>query len=441
MAIRKHSRQRADHLLTLVSDFGHGVTPGARLTKRFGKVYRRSKKNEDLLPNDVLDIIFARVVSSSFEYLFNAKLRDESKVGIQGHGTLMDICDLRFLEPTNYEFIYKFVSVDKFPVSHLVQPSDKVVYFLTRCFKKENDEALFRHGMWPKIVGFNLEGAVAEWFQWMMRNGLITTWARFEESLRNCFGPSEYEDPNGVLSKLLQLGTVKDYQRDFEKQMNRATDIPGSLLISFYISGLKLHLQRGLLASKPLTLGYVFLLARTMEARFEDNRPTTTIVKPNNLIQVQHLEETTFHKSNKVEETEARVEATVHKEKATTEKEDTIKETADTLTSLQSEVEKLPMELQLKKNFREALETTSKDMEKMMLDLNPTLHDLQKVIVDQKKKHYKTKHALNLVDEEFKKVKSEATTKIKKLVKVYGAWLPPWFAARLVVYQPYVKNH
>nr|GEW73055.1 preprotein translocase subunit SCY1, chloroplastic [Tanacetum cinerariifolium] len=35
----------------------------------------------------------------------------------------------------------------------------------------------------------------------MTRNGLITTWARFEESVRNCFGPSKYEDPNGALSK------------------------------------------------------------------------------------------------------------------------------------------------------------------------------------------------------------------------------------------------
>ncbi|GJX19418.1 ty3-gypsy retrotransposon protein [Tanacetum coccineum] len=99
---------------------------------------------------------------------------------------------------------------------------------------------------WLKIVSFNLEGAVAEWFQWMTRNSLITTWARFEESARNCFGPSEYEDPNGALSKLLQLGTIKDYQREFKKLMNRARDIPDSLLISFYISGLKLHFQREL---------------------------------------------------------------------------------------------------------------------------------------------------------------------------------------------------
>ncbi|GKC37771.1 hypothetical protein Tco_1050155, partial [Tanacetum coccineum] len=82
----------------------------------------------------------------------------------------------------------------------------------------------------------------------------------------------------------------------------------------------------------------------------------------------------------------------------------TINETADTITSLQSEValldakgsidtneeikkdhtrvhalekqvDKLSIELQLKNNFREALKTTSKDLEKKMLNLNPTLHD------------------------------------------------------------------
>ncbi|GKA42212.1 myosin heavy chain-related protein [Tanacetum coccineum] len=236
-----------------------------------------------------------------------------------------------------------------------------------------------------RIMSFNLEGAATEWFQWMTRNGLITTWTRFEESVKNRFGPSKYEDQKGALSKLLQLETVKDYQREFEKLMNQA----------------------------------------------------------------QHLEETTFYKSNKVKETEARVKATVHKENATTKKKETIKEITDTLTPLQSEVasleakrsldaneeikkdhtlvhelekqvEKLPMELQLKNNIRGALET--KD----------SLHDLQEV---------KTKRALKIDDEEFKKAKSEATRKIRKLAKVYDAWLPPWLASCLVVYQPYVKNH
>ncbi|GJU13292.1 hypothetical protein Tco_1135688 [Tanacetum coccineum] len=87
---------------------------------------------------------------------------------------------------------------------------------------------------WLKIVGFNLEGAAVEWFQWMTRNGLITTWARFEESARNCFGPSEYEDPKGALSKLLQLGT-----REF-------------------------------LVSRPTTMGDAFSLSLITKARLDD---------------------------------------------------------------------------------------------------------------------------------------------------------------------------
>ncbi|GKB21001.1 hypothetical protein Tco_0854924 [Tanacetum coccineum] len=77
-----------------------------------------------------------------------------------------------------------------------------------------------------RIVEFNLEGAAAEWFRWMSRNGLITTWAR-------------------------------------------VMDIPDSLLIAFYISGLKLNLQHELLVSRPTTLGNAFSLARIIEARFE----------------------------------------------------------------------------------------------------------------------------------------------------------------------------
>ncbi|GJS47703.1 ty3-gypsy retrotransposon protein [Tanacetum coccineum] len=93
-----------------------------------------------------------------------------------------------------------------------------------------------------RIVGFNLEGAAAEWFRWMTRNGLITDWPR----------------------------TVADYQGEFKKLMNRVTDISEALLISFYISGLKLPLQRELLVSKPTTLGDAFALARVTEARLED---------------------------------------------------------------------------------------------------------------------------------------------------------------------------
>ena len=119
-------------------------------------------------------------------------------------------------------------------------------------------------------MGFNLEGEAAEWFRWMTRNGLITNWDAFVESVKNRFGPSKCEDPHGALSKLLQTGTVTQYQSEFEKLMNRVTGISENLLISFYVSGLKLNLQRELLVAKPMNLGDAFALARVTEARLDD---------------------------------------------------------------------------------------------------------------------------------------------------------------------------
>ncbi|GJR94893.1 putative reverse transcriptase domain-containing protein [Tanacetum coccineum] len=137
---------------------------------------------------------------------------------------------------------------------------DKWIFAITEYFSLLNTSA----DQHLRIMEFNLEGATAEWFRWMSRNGLITTWVRFEESVKNRFGPSKYEDPRGALSKLLQLGTVEDYQQEFEKLINRVTDIPDSLLISFYISGLKLNLQHELLVSRPTTLGDALFLAQAL---------------------------------------------------------------------------------------------------------------------------------------------------------------------------------
>ncbi|GKD58531.1 polypyrimidine tract-binding protein homolog 3, partial [Tanacetum coccineum] len=67
-------------------------------------------------------------------------------------------------------------------------------------------------------------------------------------------------DAKDALSKLLQMGTVAEYQNE------------------------------------PTTLGEAFSLARIAEARYEDKQATITITKPNDLterVQVQDLEQTT----------------------------------------------------------------------------------------------------------------------------------------------------
>ncbi|GKD85323.1 hypothetical protein Tco_1356477 [Tanacetum coccineum] len=125
-------------------------------------------------------------------------------------------------------------------------------------------------------------------------------------------------DTDDALSKLLQIGTVAEYESKFVILANRVTGISENLLKSFYISGLKPTLQCALLRSnpanlgesfslahatearfmedalsnllqmellraRPTTLAEAFFLARITEARFEDERTTTTIVNPNDL--------------------------------------------------------------------------------------------------------------------------------------------------------------
>ncbi|GKF22264.1 hypothetical protein Tco_0074586, partial [Tanacetum coccineum] len=77
-------------------------------------------------------------------------------------------------------------------------------------------------------------------------------------------------DVKDALYKLLQMGTVAEYQNESEMLINRVTGISESLLKTFYISGLKPALQCALLRSNPTTLGEAFSLALATEARFMD---------------------------------------------------------------------------------------------------------------------------------------------------------------------------
>ncbi|GJV17984.1 hypothetical protein Tco_1363307 [Tanacetum coccineum] len=101
-------------------------------------------------------------------------------------------------------------------------------------------------------------------------------------------------DAEYALSKLLQMGTVAEYQNEFEMLINRVTGISKSLLKSFYISGLKVALRIKLSRARPTTLGEAISLTRITEARFEDERSAIAIAKLNDLnirVQVQDLEE------------------------------------------------------------------------------------------------------------------------------------------------------
>lgn len=62
-----------------------------------------------------------------------------------------------------------------------------------------------------KVVAFNLEGKASDWYQLMKGNHMLSTWPDFLDTVRLRFGPSQFEDFHGKLSKLTQQGSVSDF--------------------------------------------------------------------------------------------------------------------------------------------------------------------------------------------------------------------------------------
>lgn len=121
-----------------------------------------------------------------------------------------------------------------------------------------------------RISGFTMEGKASDWYQWMKRNKLFTTWAAFLRQVELRFGTSRFEDYQGKLSKLMQTTSVTDYQTEFEHLMNKVTGISEAVLISMFVAGLKPHIRRGVQRAKPPSLMEAFAMAREYEAQYED---------------------------------------------------------------------------------------------------------------------------------------------------------------------------
>ncbi|PSS11284.1 hypothetical protein CEY00_Acc15483 [Actinidia chinensis var. chinensis] len=111
------------------------------------------------------------------------------------------------------------------------------------------------------------------------------------------------------------------------------------------------------------------------------------------------------------------------------------------IDELEKQVEKFRKELETKDREKEALKSHKKESEKMMVELNMKLENLQKIIDEQKTKIHKTERALQVAEEEMMKVKVEASSRRNELMEVHGAWLPPWLAAHLIRCQSFVETH
>nr|GME10969.1 Transposon Ty3-G Gag-Pol polyprotein [Ipomoea batatas] len=96
--------------------------------------------------------------------------------------------------------------------------------------------------------------------------GGTISWKRVEQ----WFGTTHFEDPLAELAKLMQIGTIADFQASFEKLLNRVTGVTETQLVSYVIGGLKSHIRHELLLAKPRTILAAFELAKAHEARHNE---------------------------------------------------------------------------------------------------------------------------------------------------------------------------
>lgn len=68
----------------------------------------------------------------------------------------------------------------------------------------------------------------------------------FEDEFGIQFGPPELEDFDEALSRIKQTGTLRDYQREFEKLGNRVKGWISKALVGTFIRGLKPEIFDGI---------------------------------------------------------------------------------------------------------------------------------------------------------------------------------------------------
>ena len=116
------------------------------------------------------------------------------------------------------------------------------------------------------LASFHLEGEANQWWQWLRRayheEGKEVTWDIFVEELWSRFGPIDCEDFDKFLSKIRQTGSLREYQREFERLGNRVQGWTQKASVGTFMGGLKTEIANGIRMFKTKSLKEAISLAR-----------------------------------------------------------------------------------------------------------------------------------------------------------------------------------
>ena len=126
------------------------------------------------------------------------------------------------------------------------------------------------------FASYHLEDEANEWWQATSKalheEHVPVTWDVFEEELWARFGPTAAEDFDEALSKIRQTGTLREFQREFERLQNKVSGWTQKALIGTYIGGLNDNISDGIRMFQPKTLKATIELARMRDEQVQRTR-------------------------------------------------------------------------------------------------------------------------------------------------------------------------
>ncbi|GJT75486.1 MAK10-like protein [Tanacetum coccineum] len=131
------------------------------------------------------------------------------------------------------------------------------------------------------------------------------TWEEFKTIIYITYGPHQFLDYFGELTKLRQQGTVQSYQFQFNKLLAKVGYLPQDRQVSCFVSGFKDSVRTEVQANCPTNLSTAISVARLYEAKTQSQRksatgkslfqtlkqPTSSIVSPIKRLNFEELNE------------------------------------------------------------------------------------------------------------------------------------------------------
>ena len=88
----------------------------------------------------------------------------------------------------------------------------------------------------------------------LQKSHQLTTWASLASAIQDHFGPSHFESPRAQLFKLSQMNSVAEYYHTFMILANRVEGLLEAAMLDCFLSGLKDHIRRDVIAQEPSSL-------------------------------------------------------------------------------------------------------------------------------------------------------------------------------------------